>query len=180
MISYYGIGLIDSLEDAGGIIIYAGCKQKSRAVFQSCESIWTHTFHGITWTPKLLALPTIILATDSSGIVFICSSVALIFAISKTCFREMVPMISCPGRPVPFSIPAACLTKYDAGGVFVMNVKVRSGCTVMRVGTGTPGAICAVLALNSLQKSIDFTPRAPSAGPTGGVGAALPAGMSNR
>jgi hypothetical protein len=31
-----------------------------------------------------------------------------------------------------------------------------------------------------LQKSIDFTPRAPSAGPTGGVGAALPAGTKMR
>jgi hypothetical protein len=50
---------------------------------------------------------------------------------------------------------------------------------VIRVGTGTPGSTPAVLALNSLQKSMDFTPRAPKAGPTGGVGAALPAGMSN-
>ena len=61
-----------------------------------------------------------------------------------------------------------------------MKEKVRSGCTVIRVGIGTPGSICDVLALNSLQKSIDFTPRAPRAGPTGGVGAAFPAGMSKR
>lgn len=63
-----------------------------------------------------------------------------------------------------------------------MMVKVndRSGWMVIRVGIGTPGSTCAVLALNSLQKSIDLTPRAPRAGPTGGVGAALPAGMSNR
>jgi hypothetical protein len=51
---------------------------------------------------------------------------------------------------------------------------------VIRVGTGTPGSMCVVLALNSLQKSMDFTPRAPRAGPTGGVGAALPAGISKR
>lgn len=56
----------------------------------------------------------------------------------------------------------------------------RSGCTVIRVGVGTPGSICAVLALNSLQKSADLTPRAPRAGPTGGAGAALPAGMRSR
>ena len=61
-----------------------------------------------------------------------------------------------------------------------MNVKERSGCIVMRVGVGTPGSMCAVLALNSLQKSMDLTPRAPRAGPTGGVGAAFPAGMSRR
>ena len=57
---------------------------------------------------------------------------------------------------------------------------VLSGRTVINVGMGTPGVICAVLALNSLQKSIDFTPRAPRAGPTGGVGAALPAAINRR
>lgn len=136
--------------------------------------------YGTTCTPKLLALPTIIRAMDSSGRCFICSSVDLIFAISYTCLRLIVPVVSWPGRPVPFSIPAAFLTKYEAGGVFVMNVKVRSGWTVMRVGVGVPGSTCAVLALNSLQKSMDLTPRAPSAGPTGGVGAAFPAPMSKR
>lgn len=136
--------------------------------------------HGITCTPKLLALPTSILAMDSNGKVFIWSSVAFIFAISYRCLRLIVPVTSCPGFPVPFSIPAACLMKYEAGGVFVTKVKVRSGWTVMRVGMGTPDSMCAVLALNSLQKSMDFTPRAPRAGPTGGVGAAFPAGISKR
>lgn len=130
--------------------------------------------------PKLLALPTIILAIDSSGKLFICSSADFIFAISYTCLRVIVPIISWPGRPVPFSMPVVFLRKYDTGGVLVTKVKVRSGWTRMRVGVGTPGSMCAVLALNSLQKSIDLTPRAPSAGPTGGVGAAFPAGMSRR
>src|ERR1700735_1518791 len=61
-----------------------------------------------------------------------------------------------------------------------MKWKLRSGSTVMRVGVGTPVSMCAVLALNSLQKSIDLTPRAPSAGPTGGVGAAFPAPIRRR
>ena len=100
---------------------------------------------------------------------------ALIFAISYTCLRLKVATTSCPGFPVPFSIPAAFLRKYEVGGVFVMKVNVRSGWMVIRVGMGTPGSMCAVRALNSLQKSIDLTPRAPRAGPTGGVGAALPA-----
>lgn len=125
--------------------------------------------------PKDLALPIIVLAMDSSFKCLRCSSVALIFAISYTCLRLMVPDTSCPGRPVPFSIPAAFFRKYVVGGVFVMKLNVRSGWMVISVGMGTPGSICAVRALNSLQKSIDFTPRAPSAGPTGGVGAALPA-----
>lgn len=61
-----------------------------------------------------------------------------------------------------------------------MKWKVRSGSTVISVGVGVPGSMWAVRALNSLQKSIDFTPRAPRAGPTGGVGAALPAPMRRR
>ncbi len=66
------------------------------------------------------------------------------------------------------------------GGVFVTNEKVRSGRTRIIVGVGVPGAIWAVFALNSLQKSMDLTPRAPSAGPTGGVGAAFPAAIRIR
>lgn len=61
-----------------------------------------------------------------------------------------------------------------------MKENERSGRTVMRVGVGTPGSMCAVLALNSLQKSMDLTPRAPKAGPTGGVGAAFPAEIRSR
>ena len=92
--------------------------------------MYTHNMgngHGTTCTPKLLALPTIILAIDSSGIIFMCSSVDLIFAISYTCLREIVPVNSWPGRAVPFSMPAAFLRKYEAGGVFVIKEKVRSG-----------------------------------------------------
>ena len=38
----------------------------------------------------------------------------------------------------------------------------------------------AVLALKSLQKSMIFRPAWPSAGPTGGLGLAWPAGMTSR
>lgn len=99
----------------------------------------------------------------------------------------------------PFSIPAHRRSRCETGGVRVVNVNVRSGLMVMVVGVGVVGFRCAVRALlrlhksksgyfsqaarmgtlsayNSLQKSIAFTPRAPSAGPTGGDGVALPAG----
>lgn len=66
---------------------------------------------------------------------------------------------------------------------------------VMNTGVGVPGVKCEVRAaaerpksafqaqtpraldgpLNSLQKSIDLTPRAPNAGPIGGAGPAFPA-----
>lgn len=61
-----------------------------------------------------------------------------------------------------------------------MKLNVLSGLTVIKEGTGVPGSRFAVRALNSLQKSIDFTPFAPSAGPTGGEGEALPAGTMSR
>lgn len=135
---------------------------------------------GTILIPNVRALPSIDLVMPSKLICFICSSVAFILAISYMCFNVNVPTQSCPGLAVPFSIPAAFFKKYEVGGVLVTNVNVRSGCTVIRVGVGIPGSMCAVRALNSLQKSMDLTPRAPSAGPTGGVGAALPAGTSRR
>src|SRR5438874_9249443 len=47
----------------------------------------------------------------------------------------------------------------------------------MSTGTIRPSLACAwVAALNSLQKPMMFTPCWPSAGPTGGLGFALPAG----
>jgi hypothetical protein len=136
--------------------------------------------HGTTCTPRVRAEAMMVLAIASSRRCFRCSSVALIFAISYTCLRLTVPTVSWPGRPVPFSMPAADLRKYETVGVFVTKVKDRSGWMVIRVGIGTPGEMWAVRALNSLQKSIDLTPRAPRAGPTGGVGAALPAAIIRR
>ena len=71
---------------------------------------------GTTCTPKLLPLPTIMLAIDSSGIV---SSVDLILTISYTCLRE-----SCSSdliAPVPFSMPIVFLRNMKAGGVVVCN-----------------------------------------------------------
>lgn len=104
-----------------------------------------------------------------------------------------------PGAPEPFSIPAAFFRRNETGGVRIENENVRSGLIVIDVGVGTDGWRCAVRALlwssqlhdrarkeraktavayNSLQKSMAFTPRAPSAGPTGGDGVALPAGTT--
>ena len=67
--------------------------------------------------------------------------------------------------------------KYAVGGVFVINVNDLSGDIWICVGMASPGSIWAVRALNSLQKSMDLTPLAPNAGPTGGEGDALPAGI---
>jgi len=108
-------------------------------------------------------------------------------------------MVSVPGFCAPFNLPftsltpAACRSSHAVVGVRISNEKDLSGRTVTRAGTGTPGLICAVLALNScpalsaqashaaavasltLQKSMLFTPLLPSAGPTGGLGLACPA-----
>ena len=62
------------------------------------------------------------------------------------------------------------------GGVFRMNVKVRSSKTVISTGTMVPTWL-SVAALYCLQKSMMATPWGPSAVPTGGAGVALPAGI---
>ena len=84
-----------------------------------------------------------------------------------------------PGVVVPLLMPAAFLRKYVLGGVFMMKVKVRSAKAVITTGTGIPGSMHWVTALNSLTKAMMFRPRWPSAGPTGGDGFALPAGICN-
>src|SRR5437764_547838 len=96
-------------------------------------------------------------------------------AISRTCFFVTLPTLFLFGSPDPLSIFAAFLSRIDAGGVLVMNVKLRSEYAVMRTGM-IRSPICCVRALNSLQNCMMFKPCCPSAGPTGGAGFALPAG----
>ena len=50
--------------------------------------------HGTTRIPRVLAEPTTVLAMASSRRCLRCSSVALIFAISNTCLRLIVPTTS--------------------------------------------------------------------------------------
>jgi hypothetical protein len=73
-------------------------------------------------------------------------------------------------------MPAALSSRIAAGGVLVMNVNVRSEKTVITTGMMSPSSFC-VRALNVLQNSMMFTPCWPRAGPTGGAGVALPAGI---
>src|SRR5436190_1754190 len=49
-------------------------------------------------------------------------------------------------------------------------LKLRSANAVITTGTGMPGSIFWVTALNSLTNAMMFRPRWPSAGPTGGGG----------
>ena len=81
------------------------------------------------------------------------------------------------GVPEPFSMPIALRTSTAAGGVFSTKVKERSLYTVMITGIGRPFSSFCVAALNCLQNSMMFTPCWPSAGPTGGLGFAPPAGI---
>ena len=97
------------------------------------------------------------------------------FAISSTCLRVTLPTFSVFGRLEPDWMPAAFFSRIDAGGVFVMKVKVRSEYAVMTTGIGRPGSSFCVAALNALQNSMMFRPRWPRAGPTGGDGLAWPA-----
>ena len=97
-------------------------------------------------------------------------------AISSSCSRVTLPSFSVLGVPDPLSIPAALRSSTAAGGVLVTNVNDRSAYTVITTGTGKPGSWFCVWALNALQNSMMLTPCCPSAGPTGGLGLACPAG----
>src|SRR5260363_61351 len=55
--------------------------------------------------------------------------------------------------------------------------KALSENAVMKTGTGRPGSIFCGFGLKAFQDSLIFRPRWPSAGPTGGDGLALPAGI---
>jgi len=90
-----------------------------------------------------------------------------------------VPANWWPGVLLPLSMPAACLMKYEEGGVFILHVNVLSWYAVRTTGMGTSSLMWAVLALKSLQKSMILRPAWPRAGPTGGDGFAWPALMSS-
>jgi hypothetical protein len=72
---------------------------------------------------------------------------------------------------------AAFFNKIEAGGVFIIKVKLLSENAVITTGIGSPGSEFCVAALKALQKSIILSPLWPSAGPTGGLGFAFPAGI---
>ncbi len=96
----------------------------------------------------------------------------MVFAISSSCLRVTLPTFSVFGRLLPDVMPAAFFSRIDAGGVFMMKVKLRSEYAVMITGIGRPGSSFCVAALNALQNSMMLRPRCPSAGPTGGEGLA--------
>src|SRR5438105_11826174 len=127
-----------------------------------------------TSRPRLRAVPSTVFTA--------CSRLAAVRsgifrrAISSTCWRVTCPTFFFPGSLEPFSIPAARFKSTAAGGVLVMKVKERSAYTVMITGMMRPACAC-VCALNVLQNSMMLTPRWPSAGPTGGLGFACPAGI---
>ena len=79
----------------------------------------------------------------------------------------ILPTLAVFGVPLPFSMPIALRISTDAGGVFMMKVKLRSEYTVMITGIGSPFSSFWVCALNCLQNSMMFTPCWPSAGPIG-------------
>ena len=88
----------------------------------------------------------------------------------------MVATLVLLGTPEPDSMLHSFLISTAAGGVLVMKVKERSAYTVMTTGIIRPMSFL-VRSLNSLVKAAMFTPCWPRAGPTGGAGVALPAGI---
>ena len=72
----------------------------------------------------LRAVPRMDFTADARLMVFRSGSFSL--AISSTCFAVSLPTLLRFGSGEPFTMPAARLISSDAGGVFMMNVNVRS------------------------------------------------------
>src|SRR5438128_3341788 len=124
--------------------------------------------------PMLRAVPSMIRIAES--IESVLRSTSLVCAMSRTCCRVTLPILSLCGTAEAFAIPAARLSNTAAGGVFTMNVNERSWKIVTTTGRISPSCP-PVWALKPLQNSMMLTPCWPSAGPTGGDGFALPAGI---
>src|SRR5690606_26919576 len=83
-----------------------------------------HQLTPSTSMPMLRAVPaTVRTAASRSAAV---RSGIFTFAISSSCCRLTLPTLAVLGVPDPFGTPAAFCSRTAAGGVFVMNVKLRS------------------------------------------------------
>src|SRR5918998_5651698 len=89
-----------------------------------------------TSSPIERAVPAIIRMALSRSAAF--RSAILISAIFLTWARVTRPTLVRFGCPLPFSIPASFKRRLGAGGVFVMNVKVRSAKIVTTTGITIP------------------------------------------
>eukprot|EP01034_Spumella_vulgaris_P010467 gene10468-13280_t len=67
-------------------------------------------------------------------------SFSLVFAISSSCARVILPTLVFNGFEEPFSSLIAFLIKVVAGGVLMMKVKLLSAKAVMTTGNGRPGS----------------------------------------
>ena len=77
-----------------------------------------------TSTPMLRALPAMVRTAASRSAAV--RSGCLIFAMSSSCLRVILPTLLVFGVPLPFSMPIALRISTDAGGVLRMKVKLRS------------------------------------------------------
>src|SRR3954447_5200475 len=96
-------------------------------------------------------------------------------AMERSWAAVIEPTLVLCGSFDPLSTPAAFLIISGAGGVLVMNVKVRSSKIEISTGMMLP-RWASVAALYCRTKSMMLTPCGPSAVPTGGAGVAWPAG----
>src|SRR6266545_788523 len=124
--------------------------------------------------PMLRAVPSTVRMAASMESVL--RSTSLVWAISRTCARVTLPILSLCGTAEALAMPAARLSRIAAGGVLTTKVKDRSWKIVTTTGRIRPSCE-PVWALKPLQNSMMLTPCWPSAGPTGGEGLALPAGI---
>eukprot|EP01139_Manchomonas_bermudensis_P006303 Amastigsp_a176903_12.p1 type:complete len:287 gc:universal Amastigsp_a176903_12:1075-215(-) len=110
-----------------------------------------------TDTPMERAVPAIVRTAASRSAAVM--SFILVFAISSSCAREILPTFTVCGVAEPLSSLMAFLIRTPAGGVLMTKVKLLSANAVITTGSGRPGSTPWVCALNALQNSMMFKPR---------------------
>src|SRR5579864_95695 len=97
-------------------------KLQNFPITKSCDQVRGR--YPTTSIPIDLAVPLTLLIAASTEAAF--RSGIFCFAMSSTCFSVTFPTLSLFGVPDPLAIPAARLSRIDAGGVLVINVNERS------------------------------------------------------
>ena len=114
------------------------------------------------------AVPAIIIMADSTVSAF--KSGIFCLAISSISLSLMVLILSLFDCLNPFPCQgASSVMRYEAGGCFKINVKLRSSNKVISIGMSS-SMRDLVLSLNCVQNCWMLIPACPSTGPSGGAG----------
>ena len=119
-----------------------------------CVSLRLPCHTPSTSTPMLRALPAMV-RTAASRSAAVRSGIFSLGDVLELLARDLADLRGVRRARCPSGCRAPCAISTDAGGVFMMNVKLRSLYTVITTGVGRPFSSCWVCALNCLAELHD-------------------------